>query len=134
MPKPLIARTLALAKRHPFKTAAGLIALLGGLPAAYAGAALLEPLVPAHRGFVRDQTQIAQGAVLPVMRDMQTDVAEGKRDAYKRDKRDLTRELRTVTDPAYRERIQRDIEDADAAIDRLTNQIRSIEAEKAKGR
>lgn len=81
------ARTVGMAKRNPWKFITGAVVFLAGLPGAWAGANFLEPALPAHRGYVRDQTEevkkeikTTEDTTVGILRDLQIETAEGKRD------------------------------------------------------
>lgn len=117
-----IVRTIALIKRNPWKVIAAVIATLGGLPAAWAGANLLEPVVPAHRGYVRTVME----PVLSAVRDSQIEQAEGKRDAAKEAKTKWLLERSKTKDSTTIDMIDHHIGELDVTIDKLNAQIKTL--------
>lgn len=131
--KSLLVRTVALVKRNPWRTITTAVAVLGGLPAAYAGAVFLEPVAPAHRAYVRDQVHEAQNATLPVLRDLQVDIANrAKRDEVDK-KTKWTIERAKTKDPATLDMIDRQLRDSEATINALDEQLTTVKQLRAKG-
>jgi len=88
-PKPpsLFTRANGLIKRNPWKFITAALALLAGIPGYVAGANYLEPAVPAQRYWVRNHVEeettklkLTEDTTLKVLRDLQIETAEGKRD------------------------------------------------------
>ncbi len=53
----IIQRSIATAKRNPYKAIALAVAIFGGLPTAVAGFELFDPIIPALHYYVREQLQ-----------------------------------------------------------------------------
>ncbi len=86
-PLPLMTRLIGVVKRNPWKFITGALALLAGIPSYIAGANSIEPATPALRYWVRAHVdnetfklKLAEDKTLEVLRDLQIETAEGKRD------------------------------------------------------
>ena len=116
-------RTFLERARYKIVAIGGAIIAIGG---SIAAAPRIEPYIAAHRGYVRDRIELAQSGVLPVLRDVQIEINEGKREAAQREKRALMKELEVAKDIAHKNRIENDIAREQLTIDRLNSQIETI--------
>ena len=65
--------------KNPLKTAMAVFVFIGALGGAIAAVPKIEPFAPAHRAYVREQ--VAEEKTMQILRDVQIEQAEGKRDA-----------------------------------------------------
>lgn len=124
--QPMLVRWLAMIRRNPWKSIATALAILGGIPGAWAGAQFFEPAVPASRSYVRDLVHVAQNSVLPVLRDLQIETAEGKRDAAETAIDRFNLELNRAQTDDERMKINRAIRDQINTRDKLNGQIKTL--------
>ena len=82
--------------------------------------------IPASHSFVRSEIHLAGDGTTKILRDLQTETAEGKRDAAKEAKSKWSLELEKATDPTTKDLIRGHMNDLDATIDRLNAQIRTL--------
>ncbi len=121
----LIKWPLALARRNPITTAASLFAIFIGVPGAVASyEKYVEPRLLASHLYVRDQ--VAQADTLKVLRDLQVESAEGKREATINDIAKWNLEMSKAHDNNAKELIQKQINTLDATRQKLEAQIRTL--------
>lgn len=118
----------------PVKKAATSITLVASCITAVAAAApVVEPYIAAHRGYVRDvasivdsKTKLAQAESQRVIRDLQVEQAEGKRDQTEESMFKWSRELEKATDEQAKQLIRERIRDLANTKSRLESQIRTL--------
>lgn len=96
----------------------------------------VEPNFLTTRGFVRDlvRTAQAQNSVLPVIRDLQIESAEGKRSQANNAAANWKLERSKTQDPVTQRLIDQQISNQEAEVERLTEQLRTLNRLKAQGR
>ena len=94
---------------------------------------VVEPYWPAHRMYVRDRVDFArdefkatENSNTLILRDLQIEQAEGKRDAVKNDLAKWAVELNKTQDPQTRQLIEKTINEQNATYERLQEQLRSL--------
>lgn len=127
-------RDWAVQRIRKIAWAAGIVATISGGIVGYAKAwPEIEPWWWASRGFVysqvdsaRSQFKQAQDSTAAILRDLQIEQAEGKRDAAKEAKAKWGVELNKTADPITREMIDRHINELEASVGKLDSQIRTL--------
>lgn len=106
---------------------------LGTIISINKAAPIMEPWAPAHRMYVRDyadgiknELQTADTGNSYILRDLQIEQAEGKRDAAKNDITKWNLELAKTKDPSTRALIDKTIIDLNANYEKLQEQIRTL--------
>ena len=116
-----------------------LAAFFGAITAFAAAWPVMEPFIPAHRAYARDLTdhveQVAENYAnknAAILRDVQVEQAEGKRDAVDGEIFKWTIELNKASDESVKPLISEQIRRLSVAKDKLNDQIKTLNAIKQK--
>ena len=120
-------------------TAAAIAAVAGAITGVNAAWPMVEPLLPAHRAYARDLSghveKIAESYANKnaiILRDVQVEQAEGKRDAVDGEIFKWTIELNKASDESVKPLISEQIRRLSVAKDKLNDQIKTLNAIKQK--
>ena len=124
----------------PLRKSCTVLAAIFGFITAFASAwPNMEPLMPAHRAYARDLTDHVEKVAetyanknAAILRDVQIEQAEGKRDAVNGEIFKWTIELNKTADENVKPLISEQIRRLSGAKDKLDDQIKTLNAIKQK--
>jgi predicted negative regulator of RcsB-dependent stress response len=124
----------------PLRKSCTVLAAIFGLIAAFASAwPVMEPFIPAHRAYARDLTEHVEKVAenyatknAAILRDVQIEQAEGKRDAVASELFKWQVELNKTSDENIKPMVQEQIRRLNNIQDKLNDQIKTLNAIKQK--
>lgn len=120
---------------------AGILATIAGsITAVSAAWPIVEPVLVAHRGYVRDQARdlnqqwkVAQQTQTSILRDLQIEATEGKKSSANNALANWKLEKLKTRDPVTTTLIEQQISEKEAEVEKLNQQLRTLNRLKAQG-